>query len=322
MNVLVTDYWQADVDLERSLFAAAGVEMTEAQCETSEQVIEAGGAADAFIVGAAPVTRAVFEALPRLRMISGAGTGIDTIDSEAAHEHGVWVSNSPGANTGEVATHALGMALALIRHLPFYDRSIREGHWDYENTGPLPRPATLTLGVVGLGRIGQRFVSIAAPCFGQVLGHDPYLTEDEWPHEVRRATLDELFQQSDIVSLHVPLTDENANMVDRARLSQMRRGSFLVNVSRGGLVDLDGLRELLDNGAIAGAALDVMPQEPPPPDHPILLHPRILTSPHAAGYSTASEEEQRRTAVNNVLGWLASGTPPNVVVEGKFSSPG
>lgn len=317
MKVLLTDFEQADTVLERNLFTIADVQMAEAQCKTPEQVIEAGHDADAFIVSMAPVTRAVFESLPGLRMIAVPGIGVDTIDLKAAKKHGVWVANVPDANINEVATHALGMSLSLIRHLPFYDSSVRDGHWHYERTGRLRRPSTLTLGVVGLGRIGQSFTRIAAPCFERVLGHDPYLARDSWPEEVQKASLDEVFQQSDIVSLHVPLTQENANFVDAKRLSQMREGSYLVNVSRGGLVDLDGLLEMLESGRIAGAALDVMPQEPPPAEHPILRHPRTLLSPHAAFYSVESEEELRRMAVFNVLAWFTGGAPPNVIVKGE-----
>lgn len=179
------------------------------------------------------------------------------------------------------------------------------------------RPSTLTLGIVGLGRIGQQLAEFAQASFKQILGHDPYLPDPSWPAGIRRMELTELFRQSDVVSLHIPLTEESHRLVDHELFTQMRPGSYLVNVSRGGLVDLDALLPVLDSGHLAGAALDVLPQEPPPPDHPILKHPRVLLNPHAAFYSVEAEEEVRRKAVLNVLKWAQEDRPPYVIVEGR-----
>lgn len=317
MKTLITDAEYPDVDeLERPILESAGVDVELAQCRTPEDVIRAGRDASALLVQYAPITREVLEALPEVRIVSRFGVGVDTIDVEAARELGVWVANVPDYGVEEVATHTLGMLLSLVRHLPFYDRIVREGRWHYESTGPLRRPSTMTLGIVGLGRNGRKLAQLTGPCFQQVLAHDPYLPNSAWPEDVGRMELEELFSQSHAVSLHLPLTAETRNLVNGRLLAQMPEGSYLVNTSRGGLINLDDLLQALDNGRLAGAALDVLPQEPPPADHPILQHPRVLLSPHVAWYSAEAEEELRRKTALNVVAWAQEGRPPYVVVEG------
>jgi D-3-phosphoglycerate dehydrogenase len=317
VKVLLTDYAQPDTELERTILAEVGLELVTAQCRTPQDVIGAGQGIDAFLVqGAVPVTREVFEALPDLQFISCCGVGVDNVDLEAARSYGVWVANVPDAITEEVATHAFGMALSLVRHLPFFDRAVRAGQWHYQDTGPLRRTGSMTLGILGLGRIGQGLAQLAQPCFGQIVAYDPYLPDSSWPENVDRVELADLFQQSNVVSLHTSLTEETRNLVNSQRLAQMPAGSYLVNAGRGALVDLEDLLQALDSGHLAGAALDVLPQEPPPANHPILRHPRVLLSPHAAFYSVEGEEELRRKHALNVAAWAREGRPPYVVVEG------
>lgn len=317
MKVLITDAEYPDVDeLERPILESTGVEVELAQCRTPEEVIQAGRGASAFLVQYAPITREVLEALPEVRIVSRFGVGVDTVNVEAARERGVWVANVPDYGVEEVATHALGLLLALVRHLPFYDRMVREGGWHYESTGSLRRPSTMTLGIVGLGRNGRKVAQLAGPCFQQVLAHDPYLPDPAWPEDIGQVGLEELFSQSHAVSLHLPLTAETRNLVNRRLLAQMPARSYLVNTARGGLINLDDVLQALDNGRLAGAALDVLPQEPPPPDHPVLRHPRVLLSPHVAWYSVEAEEELRRKAALNIVAWAQEGRPPYVVVEG------
>ena len=318
MKVLIAYPRTMNTDLEQEMLIEAGFEWDVTRCRTAEELVRDGQGADAFVIEAAPLTRAVLEALPGLRFVTTVGVGVDHVDLAAAEAHGVWVANVPDANLVEVATHALGMALAMIRHLPFYDRSVRAGRWSFEDTGTLRRPSTLTLGIVGLGNIGRILVRLAQPSFARILGHDPYLADAGWPdHVVRLAELSQLFAQSDVVSLHVPMSADNHHLVTRDLLAQMAPGSYVVNCARGELVDIDALIEMLDSGHIAGAGLDVLPEEPPSPDHPILRHPRVMLSPHAAFYSVEADEELRRKAILNVLAWVREGRPPYIVVEGR-----
>jgi len=319
LRVLIADYDYADVELERGILEGAGLEVVEAQCRTEDDVIEAGRGVAALLTQYAPITARVFGALPELRMVGRYGVGYDIVDVEAARERGVWVANVPDYGTEEVAVHALAMALGLLRHLPLYDRDVREGRWHPVSTGPLRRLKTLTLGVVGLGRIGGTFARRASPWFGRTLGCDPYLAEGTWPEGVERASLEEVFSESALVSLHAPLTEETRGFIDRGLFGWMPEGSYLVNTARGGLVVMEDLLWALDEGPLAGAALDVFPQEPPPPGHPLLSNPDVILTPHAAYYSLEAEEEARRKAAQNVVSWVEEGRPLYPVGEGRQS---
>ncbi len=316
MRVLIADFDYADVELERNVLEGAGLELITAQCRNEEGVIEAGGGVSALLTQYAPITARVFDALPELRMVGRYGVGYDIVDVEAARERGVWVANVPDYGTEEVAVHALSMALALLRHLPLYDRDVKGGRWHPASTGPLFRLRNRTLGIVGLGRIGGTFARRANPWFGRTLGCDPYLGDDAWPGGVERATLEEVFSESLVVSLHPPLTEETRGFIDRELLGRMPEGGYLVNTARGGLVVMDDLLWALEEGPLAGAALDVLPQEPPPPDHPLLSNPNVILTPHSAFYSLEAEEEVRRKAAQNVVSWAREGRPLYPVVEG------
>ncbi|MCS7100350.1 MAG: C-terminal binding protein [Burkholderiaceae bacterium] len=314
---LVTDYDFPDLELERRLFREAGMELVEAQCRTEQDVIDAAAGCDGLLVQYAPVNARVFAARPQIRIASRYGAGYDTIDVADARAYGVWVANSPDYGVGEVATHALAMALALLRHLPQYDRDVRAGRWHYTTPGPIRRASELTLGIVGLGRIGKRMAHVARNVFARVIACDPYLIDGDFPAYVQRVDLEALCAQADVVSLHVPLTDETRGLFGARTLARMRRGAILINTARGAVVDIDALLAALEAGALDGAALDVLPQEPPPAGHPLLAHPRVLLSPHAAFYSEAAEVELRRKAAQNLIDWARTGRPRYVVVEGR-----
>jgi D-3-phosphoglycerate dehydrogenase / 2-oxoglutarate reductase len=317
MKVLVTDAEYSSLDIEAEVLTAGGHELVRASCRTPEEVIEAGAGIDAFLVQYAPITAEVFEALPQLRLVSRYGVGVDAVDTDTAARHGVWVCNVPDYGTTEVALHAVAMLLALLRNVAGHDREVRAGHWDYHLGGHLHRPSSLTLGVVGLGRIGQMTAERAAPWFGRVVGYDPYLPDPAWPDFIERLGLEEVFARSSAITLHLPLTDDTGGLVGTERLGRMPHGSYLVNTARGGLVDLDALFDALQSGQLAGAALDVLPDEPPPKGHPLLTHPRALITPHVAWYSAEAEVELRRKAAQNIVDLASTGRPTYAVVEGR-----
>jgi D-3-phosphoglycerate dehydrogenase len=317
VKVLVTDAEYASLDLEAEVLAAGGQELVLASCRTPEEVIEAPAGMDAALVQYAPITAAVFEARPQLKLVSRYGVGVDAVDTEAAREHGVWVCNVPDYGTTEVSLHTVAMLLALLRNLAGHDREVRAGHWDYHLGGELRRPSSFTLGVVGLGRIGRMTAERAAPWFGAVVGYDPYLPDSAWPEGFERVDLPDLFACSSAVTLHLPLTDATRGLVNDDVLERMPTGSYVVNTSRGGLVDLDALFGALESGRLAGVALDVLPQEPPPKHHPLLTHPRALITPHVAWYSAEAEIELRRKAAQNIVDWARTGRPSYAVVEGR-----
>jgi len=234
MRVLVTDAEYDSLDIEADILTASGHELVTAQCRTAEQVVEAAQGADALLVQYAPITAQVLEGLPELRLVSRYGVGVDVVDLDAARARGVWVCNVPDYGTVEVAVHAVAMLLALLRNLAGHDREVRAGRWDYHVGGELRRPSELTLGVVGLGRIGRMTMTRASPWFGDCVAHDPHLPDDAWPPDVERTSLEELFTRSNAVTLHLPLTDETRGLVGPDLLGRLPAGSYLVNTSRVG----------------------------------------------------------------------------------------
>ncbi len=314
---LLTDYDFPDADLERALCRDAGMELASAQCRTEDDVIAAAAGCQGLLTQYAPINRKVFAALPEVRIVSRMGAGFDTVNTEDARAFGVWVANSPDYGVGEVASHALGMALALVRHLPLYDRDVRAGRWHYGSTGTLRRPRDLVLGILGLGRIGKRMALIAQHVFGRIVACDPYIPPGDFPPYVERVDRARLFRESDVLSLHVPLTEETRGIANAAALATMKPGSWLVNTARGAVAVPEDVLAALEAGRLEGAALDVLPKEPPEADHAVLCHPRVLLSPHAAFYSREAERELRSKAVQNLIGWARDGRPAYVVVEGK-----
>ena len=317
VKILYADHDYPDLDLEREIFANAGLELEVAQCTRDSQVIEAARGCAGILLQYAPITAAVIGALPQLGIVSRIGAGFDTVDVDACKAHGVWVANSPDYGVGEVATHALALALASLRNVVRYHDDIRNGRWSYLSSGTLQRPAELTLGIVGLGRIGKRMAHVSRNVFKRVVAYDPLLIDGDFPAYVERArTLEALAAQSDIVSLHPPLDATTRGMIGSAFFAAAKRGLTLVNTSRGAVVDLPGLLGALDAGMLRGAALDVLPDEPVPRDSRLLQDPRVILTPHAAFYSVEAERELRRKAAQNIVTWWRTGRPDYPVVQG------
>jgi phosphoglycerate dehydrogenase-like enzyme len=308
---LYTDPEGADLGDGTRLLEAAGFRVVIADVHSEEEVIArlAHFQPEALLVTYAPVTERVFASAPWVRMVSCASVGVDCVDLEAAERRGIWVSNVPDAATAEVADHALALSLALSRHLAFYDRHVREGGWSYEATGVPRRLSDLTLGVLGMGRIGRRLTGLARPIFGRVIACDPFVDLAEWPRDVERVQLTACLQASDVVSLHLPLTATTQGIINTGTISEMRDGAYLVNVSRGGLIDESALLNALDRGKLSGAALDVTCTEPPAPSDPVRHHPRILVTPHAAFYSPRTVSRYILRQAENVIAWARDGRP-------------
>jgi D-3-phosphoglycerate dehydrogenase len=293
-----------------------------AQCRTEDDVIAAAGGCFGALVQYAPITERVVAALPELGIVSRIGAGYDTVDTEACARHGVWVANSPDYGVGEVATHALGLALAALRNIVAHNRDIAAGTWHYQSSGRLRRPREMTLGIVGLGRIGKRMAQISRDVFERVVAYDPYLIDGDFPVFVERLpTLDALARAADVVSLHTPLTRETRGMIDAAFFAAMPAGGYVVNTARGAIVDIPALLAALDGGHLAAAGLDVLPIEPVPRDSPLVGHPRVVLTPHSAFYSVEAEQELRRKAAQNLATWLAKGRPEYVVSAGTREPP-
>jgi len=316
MRVLFTDYKFKDIDIESALFHDAGIELVTAQCRTEDDVIAASAGCQGLLIQYAPANAKVFSARPEIRIASRIGVGYDTINLADARAAGVWVANSPDYGVGEVATHALAMVLTLLRHIAFYDRDIKNGTYHYTSAGRMRRVSEMTLGILGLGRIGKRMAHVGRNCFRKVIACDPYIIDGDFPAYVERVDLMHLFRDADAVSIHVPLNDETRGMVNSSVLNIMKPTSVLVNTARGGVINIDDLVLALAANRLDGVGLDVLPVEPPGMDHPLLKDPRVLLTPHAAFYSVESERELRRKAAQNLIDWQQRGRPTYVVVEG------
>jgi D-3-phosphoglycerate dehydrogenase len=250
---------------------------------------------DAVIVRSSTrITREVLESGQRLRVIGRAGVGVDNIDVDAATEHGIAVLNAPSGNTISAAEHAFALLLALIRHIPAADRSMRAGEWDRKRFAGIELSGK-TLGLVGAGRIGSE-VARRARAFGmRVVVHDPFLSEEHARAlDVERATLDHVLESADVLSMHVPMTESTAGMIGADQLARLRKGAVLINAARGGIVDERALQEALVSGHLRGAALDVYENEPLQPDHPLRSLPNVVLTPHLGA---ATEEAQHHVAL-------------------------
>lgn len=285
--VVITDCDHGDIEPEIHVLEAAGIAWRHGQLLTSEEVAANAADADALIVQWANIDASALDRLPKCRAVIRYGVGVDNIDVNAATERGVWVVNVPDYGVEEVADHAIALLLDLIRGVTFLDRSVREGLWDYRVAKGIRRLSTLTLGVIGQGRIG-RTVSVKCSGMGmRVLGFDVQPGVIRSP--VEPATLDDLLSGSDAVSLHTPLVEETRHLINARSLAVMRPGAYLVNTARGGLVDSEALLSALEEGVIGGAGLDVLEVEPPKGELLSLVrHPRVVATPHSAWWSRES----------------------------------
>jgi D-3-phosphoglycerate dehydrogenase / 2-oxoglutarate reductase len=240
---------------------------------------------------AEPVGAELLAQLPALRVVATATVGFDHIDIDAAEERGVAVVSVPDYCTHEVADHALALLLGLVRGVVALDRDVRRGGWDAKAAGPLRTVAELRIGIVGLGRIGGAVATRLLALGAEVWVHDVLPAAR---NGVRFVELEELLAECDAVTLHVPLTQETRGLIGRAQIASMKRDAVLVNTSRGAVVDVMAVLEALRAGRLGGAALDVLPQEPP---MVAPLAPNLVLTPHAAYYSEAAEKRAVLLAV-------------------------
>ncbi|UWG50961.1 Phosphoglycerate dehydrogenase or related dehydrogenase [Halalkaliarchaeum sp. AArc-CO] len=312
-KILVTDYNFPDLSIEQGLANGAGVELEGAQARSPEEIIEAAEGADGLLVQYGEVTEEVFEARPEIQVVGRYGIGVDSVDLDAATEHGVSVVNVPSYCLDEVSTHAMALILGCVRKVALFDREITGGTWDWNQGKPIHRLTEQTLGLAGFGEIPQTLAR-KAEAFGlDVIAYDPYLSAEEIAeHGARKVDFDELLAGSDVLSVHVPLTDETQELFDAAAFEQMRDHAFIVNTARGAVIDTGALAEALETGELAGAGLDVLPEEPPE-NSPLIDRDDVILTPHVAWYSEDSLAELRRTVTEDVIGVLNGDGPMNLV---------
>jgi len=240
---------------------------------------------DAILSRQGPVTAAVMDAAPGLRIIARHGVGVDDVDIAEAQRRGIVVTRAPGSNTQAVAEHTLALLLALTKDLPLLSAQVAAGAWRGAGT-KVRDVAGLRLGLVGCGAIGQAVARLAAAFGMSVAAYDP--AESDSPGVARLPTLQALLARSDILSLHLPLLPATRHLIGTAELAALPPGAIVINTARGGLIDEAALHDAIEAGHLAGAGLDVFEDEPPPNDHPLRRHPRVICTPHVAGVTDGS----------------------------------
>lgn len=280
------------------------------------EVVSRARDAEVVLTNKTVLDRGTLDALPKLRYIGVLATGYNVVDVQAARERGIPVCNIPEYGTANVAQSTFAMLLELTNRTGHHAGTVRDGrwcasedfcYWDY----PLIELQGLTMGVVGAGRIGQAVAKIAAAFGMEVVAFDRF-TPKQLPDYLRMTDMDSLFRESDVVTLHCPLSPENAGLVNEARIKLMKPSAFLINTSRGGLVNEADLARALNEGRLAGAGLDVLSVEPPVPENPLLKAKNCLVTPHIAWATRSARARLIHMAAENVKAF-ADGRPTNVV---------
>jgi D-3-phosphoglycerate dehydrogenase len=256
-----------------------------------------------YLAGIEPISASVLEAAHGLRAISRNGTGIDGIDVAAAQRLGIQILRAQGANARGVAELTLTLALSLARGLAICDRSLKSGSWNrpmgFELEGKV-------LGLIGCGKIGRLVTGFATALGMKILAYDPMPEWSDAPHGFRFTTLYDVFQHSDIISLHCPPLPDGRPLFDQRAINNLKHGALVINTARGGLIDTEAMLEALESGQVTGLALDVFDEEPPQ-DRRLIEHPRVVATPHIGGYTTESIDRAMNMAVDNLLAVLVPG---------------
>ncbi|MBQ9112937.1 MAG: D-2-hydroxyacid dehydrogenase [Clostridia bacterium] len=284
----------------------------------ADKLIETIGDAEVVFLNKSPLTREVIEACPNIKYISVIATGYNTVDVKAAAERGILVSNVPSYGTGAIAQHAIALLMEITNHIAYNDAEVRKGRqgeqagdwcfWDY----PCIELENKTMGIIGLGRIGQ-YVARAAVAFGmKVIAFDKFESDEMKGIGVEYVDLDTLYANADVISLHCPLFEDTKGMINKDSIAKMKNGVILINNSRGALVDEQALADALVSGKVYAAGLDAMDPEPPSLDNPLFKAPNCFITPHISWAALECRQRLVRYAIDNFEAFLA-GKPTNIV---------
>ena len=301
MRVIITDCDHDNIDIEKKVFADAGISVGLRQAITEDEVIAQCQDAEIFIVQYAKITEKVMENCPCLKYVVRYGVGVDTIDIPAATRHGIQVGNVPDYGMNEVADHAIALAMSMIRKTIEMNAFTKNQKWDYTRAIPIHRFSEMTVGVIGLGRIGRNFAQKMHALGFKVIGTDPYFkATPETDAYVKPVSMEDVITQSDVISLHCP-ADGNMNLFCAETFKKMKNTAILINVARGGIINEKDLDQALTDGEIGGAALDCRLGEPVSKDSPLFRHENLVVTPHMAWYSQeAAQELKRKVAEESV----------------------
>ena len=313
-KVVITDHRFPNVDIQREVLSKVGAELIEGQAKTEEEIIAIAKDAHGILNARSKITAKVIDALTSCKVMVRYGVGVDTIDIAAATRKGIMVSNVLDYCVDEVSDHALALILALTRKVAFSAGRVRSGEWSVTNLRPLKRLSGQTLGVVGFGRIGRELARKAVPIGFNILVYDPYVKGEAVAQSgYRQVSFEELIKKSDVISLHSPLTPETKAMIGQKQIDMMKPHAYIVNVSRGALIDEAALAAAIEAGRIAGAGLDVMIDEPPKSNNPLLKLEQVIVTSHTAFYSDEAIQELQKKAAEKVAAALSGKIPDPLV---------
>lgn len=301
--------------IEAEILSAFNAELVLNPAATEAELVTAATGVAAILAGAAPkFTKQVLAQLSTCQAIIRYGVGVDSIDLAAATEYGIMIGNVPDYCTEEVSTHTLALILACNRKLLSGYRAVVAGHWQVAAVKPLNSTENQILGLIGFGRIGQAVARKARSFDFDIVVFDPFVSTDLLAtYNATAVEFSELLARADIISLHAPLNEASYHLIDAGALAQMKPSAFLINTSRGGLIDETALLKALNEDRLAGAALDVLEQEPIPVNHPLLQSDKVLITPHMAWYTEQAEERMRRLATLEVARVLRGEWPQNFI---------
>ncbi len=303
-KIYISDCDMSDIKPELAVFEKYGIECEWLHCKTQEEFIEKCPDATVILNQYLPMNEKVFKAIPSLKLIVRYGVGVDHINLDDATKYGVQVCNVPDYGTEEVADHAVALMMTLSRKVFHSVPLVKSGIWDYAQSAPILRFNKMTVGVIGVGRIGRAFARMVNSMGCKVIGYDAFLKQKDVPDYIKLVSMDEVFTQSDVISLHCFLNETTENLINADTLKSMKKTAFLINVARGGLVDEDALAKAVINKEIAGAGLDVVKKEPMPKEHIFNQISNILVTPHIAWYSEDASEDLKTKCAQEAVRFL------------------
>ncbi|MFO7929241.1 MAG: C-terminal binding protein [Candidatus Humimicrobiaceae bacterium] len=315
LKVVFTDFDFNDVDIEKEVLGEINCDIVELQTKDEDKLAAECADADGLIVQYAPITEKVINSMKKCKVISRYGVGVDTIDLAAASKGGIYVCNVPDYCLDEVADHSLGLMFSLGRKIVALDNAVKNGKWDAVGVArPIFNFKRLILGIIGFGKIPQHLYPKTEPLFGKTLVFDPYISNEiKEKFNLNMASFYEILLNSDFISIHCPLNDATYHMFDEREFQLMKPTAFLVNTSRGGIINTTALYLALLNGHLAGAGLDVLEEEPPGMDNELVKMNNVIVTPHAGFYSESSIEDLKYKTAQNIVKVLKDDQPQNVV---------
>jgi len=313
-KVAVTDYVFPNLDIEKQELQKIEAELIESTGSDEENIIKVAKDADAILNCYAELTPRVIESLKKCQIIARYGIGVNNVSMPTATKKGIIVTNVPGYCVEEVSDHALALILACTRKICQLNKTVKNGKWDFKDYRPMYRLEGQTLGIVSFGKIPRRLVEKVSAYKFNIIAYDPYVDKEiAAKYNVKLVTLEELLKESDIITVHAPLTKETEGMFGSEQFKIMKNSAYLINTARGGLVKDNELAQALKEGEIAGAGLDLLEDEKVNSHHPLVSLENVIITPHSAFYSEEALKDLQYKAVQEVVRVLTGKTPKSCV---------